>query len=351
MLRAPAHPIAMARFGLRGLCPRARSRAVRHAGRQGPDRGPRSPFDAAAQRARHRRLRTAARHALPHRRLAGRGGGSAGVVDALAAKIEAAGGRLPPAAGSATCKSFQAAADAARPHAPPAAEIAGRPDAGTLPPCPRALSLRPRRLQGRLGSGGPVPWQAEVCRDHADAAPGRRFEEIARSESEVAGGRHAERPYCIAVQPCVVDHSRAPAGQQTFYAYCHVPSGSSLDVSGRIEAQIERFAPGFRDLVLGKDRDRPQPRSSPTIPTTSAATSTPAPRPWCRRSFARRSACTPTARRCPASTSAPPRRLPAAACTGCAGLARRRPRLPICVADTARRQAHCLRPSGDTLRT
>jgi phytoene dehydrogenase-like protein len=99
---------------------------------------------------------------------------------------------------------------------------------------------------------GPVPWQAEVCRGTPTLHLGGTFEEIARSESEIAAGRHAERPYCIAVQPCVVDPSRAPQGRQTFYAYCHVPAGSSMDVSDRIEAQIERFAPGFRDLVLAK---------------------------------------------------------------------------------------------------
>jgi phytoene dehydrogenase-like protein len=79
---------------------------------------------------------------------------------------------------------------------------------------------------------------------------GGTFEEIARSESEVAAGRHAEQPFCIVVQQCVVDPGRAPAGQHTLYAYCHVPGGSTVDMRARIEAQIERFAPGFRELIL-----------------------------------------------------------------------------------------------------
>jgi phytoene dehydrogenase-like protein len=78
------------------------------------------------------------------------------------------------------------------------------------------------------------------------------FDEVARSEADVAAGRHAERPYCLVAQPGVIDPTRAPAGKQTLWAYCHVPSGSDVDVAGRIEAQIERFAPGFRDLILAK---------------------------------------------------------------------------------------------------
>jgi len=99
---------------------------------------------------------------------------------------------------------------------------------------------------------GPVPWAAEECRAAPTIHLGGTLEEIARSEADVAAGRHCERPFCIAVQPCLLDPGRAPEGQQTFYAYCHVPVGSSVDMSDRIEAQIERFAPGFRDLVLAR---------------------------------------------------------------------------------------------------
>jgi phytoene dehydrogenase-like protein len=81
---------------------------------------------------------------------------------------------------------------------------------------------------------------------------GGTLAEIARSESEVAAGRHPERPYCIVVQPGVADPTRAPAGKQTLWAYCHVPPGSTVDMTDRIEAQIERFAPGFRDRILAR---------------------------------------------------------------------------------------------------
>jgi phytoene dehydrogenase-like protein len=120
-----------------------------------------------------------------------------------------------------------------------------------------------RRALGRLKHGpgickldwalsGPVPWTAPICRRSGTVHVGGSFAEIAQSEAEVAGGRHADRPYCLVVQPGVVDPTRAPAGSQTLWAYCHVPRGSSLDMTARIESQIERFAPGFKDLVLAR---------------------------------------------------------------------------------------------------
>jgi phytoene dehydrogenase-like protein len=99
---------------------------------------------------------------------------------------------------------------------------------------------------------GPVPWQAHACRQAGTLHVGGTFEEIAASESAVAAGRHPDRPYCLVTQPCVVDPTRAPAGKHTLWAYCHVPSGSGVDMTDRIEAQIERFAPGFRDLILAR---------------------------------------------------------------------------------------------------
>ena len=76
--------------------------------------------------------------------------------------------------------------------------------------------------------------------------------EIAASEAEVHAGRHSERPYVIFVQPSVVDASRAPTGKHVVWVYCHVPNGLTCDCTSQIEAQVERFAPGFRDLVLDR---------------------------------------------------------------------------------------------------
>jgi phytoene dehydrogenase-like protein len=99
---------------------------------------------------------------------------------------------------------------------------------------------------------GTIPWKAAACARAATVHLGGTLEEIAASEAAVARGEHPERPFVLLVQPSLFDTSRAPAGRHTAWAYCHVPNGSTVDVRARIEAQIERFAPGFRDLVLAR---------------------------------------------------------------------------------------------------
>ena len=81
---------------------------------------------------------------------------------------------------------------------------------------------------------------------------GGTFEEIARSEEDAWTGRISDRPFVLLAQPTIFDPSRAPAGRHIAWAYCHVPNGSTSDMSERIERQIERFAPGFRDCILGR---------------------------------------------------------------------------------------------------
>ncbi|WP_438388871.1 phytoene desaturase family protein [Actinopolyspora saharensis] len=96
---------------------------------------------------------------------------------------------------------------------------------------------------------GPVPWTADGCDLAGTLHLGGSRDEIISAEKEVASGRHPERPYVLAVQPGVVDGTRAPRGQHTLWTYAHVPHGSSVDVSESIKSQVERFAPGFRDLI------------------------------------------------------------------------------------------------------
>jgi phytoene dehydrogenase-like protein len=99
---------------------------------------------------------------------------------------------------------------------------------------------------------GPIPWAAGECRRAGTVHVGGTIEEIQSSEECVSEGRIAERPYVIVAQQSLFDPSRAPAGKHTTWAYCHVPNGSSEQMADRIDAQIERFAPGFRDRVLAR---------------------------------------------------------------------------------------------------
>ena len=98
----------------------------------------------------------------------------------------------------------------------------------------------------------PVPWKAEECRRAATVHLGGELEEVASSERAAWRGDYAERPFVLLVQPSLFDSARAPATKHTLWAYCHVPNGSKFDMTGRIEAQIERFAPGFRDTILAR---------------------------------------------------------------------------------------------------
>jgi phytoene dehydrogenase-like protein len=99
---------------------------------------------------------------------------------------------------------------------------------------------------------GPVPWTAQDCARAATVHLGGTLEEIAASEEQVWRGVEPERPYIILAQQSLFDPSRAPEGKHTLWGYCHVPNGSPVDMTERIEAQIERFAPGFRDRVLAR---------------------------------------------------------------------------------------------------
>jgi phytoene dehydrogenase-like protein len=103
-----------------------------------------------------------------------------------------------------------------------------------------------------LALDGPVPWSDELCRDAATVHVGGSYAEIADAEERVWRGEHPERPFVLLAQNSLFDSTRAPAGKHVVWAYCHVPNGSTVDVSPRIEAQIERFAPGFRDRILAR---------------------------------------------------------------------------------------------------
>jgi phytoene dehydrogenase-like protein len=180
-------------------------------------------------------------------------GGSARLTDAMAEAVVTAGGQVE------TGHWVRSLAEL--PAAP----------AVLLDVSPRALlamagerlpaSYRDALARFRYGAGickvdfalsGPVPWQNESARRAGTLHLGGGFEEIAAGETEVARGEHPKSPYVLVVQAGVADPGRAPRGQHALWAYCHVPAGSTVDMTARIEAQIERFAPGFTDLVLAR---------------------------------------------------------------------------------------------------
>jgi phytoene dehydrogenase-like protein len=119
-----------------------------------------------------------------------------------------------------------------------------------------------RKLEGyRYGPGvfkidwaldGPIPWKTEACRRAGTIHVGGTFEEIAVAEKAVWRGKHPEKPYVLVAQQSLFDDSRAPLGKHTAWAYCHVPSGSKVDMTEAITDQIERYAPGFRDIILAE---------------------------------------------------------------------------------------------------
>ncbi len=178
-------------------------------------------------------------------------GGSARVVEALINQIEAAGGKVH--SGTKVGSLAELPADAVK--------LLDVSPKGLLSLAGDRLPSRVRDAMSRFRYGpgifkldwalsGPVPWSAEPCRRTATVHLGGTLEEVARSEAEIGRGRVPERPYCIIVQSSVVDPSRAPEGQHTLWGYCHVPNGCPVDMTEAIESQIERFAPGFRELVL-----------------------------------------------------------------------------------------------------
>ena len=254
-LRLPRHPIALARFGLSALRS-ARGLADARFGGE-PAKGLFAgmaahgflPLDRPATAAFGLVLGLFGHHAgwpIPR-------GGSQAIVDALAAHLVSLGGEI--------------RTDA------PVRSLAGLEKARAIvfDLTPRQilaiagdeLPARYRRTLGRFRYGpgvfkvdwaldGPVPWTAGACRRAGTVHLGGTLAEIADSEAAVSAGRHPERPFVLIAQQSLFDPTRAPAGKHTLWGYCHVPHGSTVDMTDAIEAQVERFAPGFRDLILAK---------------------------------------------------------------------------------------------------
>jgi phytoene dehydrogenase-like protein len=98
-----------------------------------------------------------------------------------------------------------------------------------------------------------MPWTNETCRRAGVVHLGGRLEDIAAAERGTAKGQMADRPFTLVTQPSLADASRAPAGQHVLWTYCHVPHGDRADRSTALEGQLDRFAPGWRDLVIARE--------------------------------------------------------------------------------------------------
>jgi phytoene dehydrogenase-like protein len=259
IVHLPRHPLALARFGLDALWPAARLARRRFAG--APARAlfaglaahSVQPLERAATASFGLVLGTTA-HAvgwpLPR-------GGSQRIADALASILRSLGGEV------VTGQPVQSLAEL---------------DARTIlcDVTPRQfLSIAGDRLNGRYrralegfryGPGvfkidwaldGPIPWSAPECSQAGTVHLGGTLDEIAASERAAEHGQTSPRPFVLLAQQTLFDPSRAPAGKHTGWAYCHVPNGSTADMTATIEAQVERFAPGFGERILARHGEGP----------------------------------------------------------------------------------------------
>lgn len=260
LLKVPRHPLELARFGLRGGLP---TTLVGHTlFRDEPARALLAGL--AAHSVLPLSALTSTAVALVLGTLAHRVGwpspvGGAGrLADALAAHFRALGGEILTDAPVARLSELPETALTFLDVTPRQfLELAD----GTLPE-----SYRRRLSRYRYGAGvfkldyaldGPVPWAAEAATQAGTVHLGGTLAEIAHAELEVKRGRHPEKPFVLVAQQTVADETRAPAGKHTLWAYCHVPNGSTVDMTGAVEGQLERFAPGFNKLVLARSVSAP----------------------------------------------------------------------------------------------
>jgi phytoene dehydrogenase-like protein len=180
-------------------------------------------------------------------------GGSQRIVDALAAILRGLGGEIRTGHRVTSMADLDGTAAVLFDLAPRQVErIAGDRLPGAYRSRLRGYRYGPGVFKIDYALDGPVPWRAPECALAGTVHLGGTLDEIAGAEATVARGGHPERPFVLVAQQSLFDPSRAPDGKHTLWAYCHVPNGSTVDMGGRIEAQIERFAPGFRARILAR---------------------------------------------------------------------------------------------------
>jgi phytoene dehydrogenase-like protein len=254
LARVPRHPFTLARFGVPALLP-----ATSTARWLDDDRGAALVAGCAAHAILPLGHVTTTSFAIMLLASAHRGGwpvaegGSQRIADALAAHLRSLGGEIRCNAPVRSMRDLPAARAVLFDLVPrQVASIAG----DRLPSRWRRRAERFRHGPGVFkidyALDGPVPWLDAQCRRAGTVHVGGTLDDVRRAEAEVGEGRHPDRPFVLAAQASVCDPTRAPEGKHTFWAYCHVPAGSTVDMTDAIERQIERFAPGFRDVVLAR---------------------------------------------------------------------------------------------------
>ena len=254
-LRVPRNPLALARFGLRAA--RSARGLAERTFRDEPARALFAGLAAHAMLPLEQPLTAsvglflgAAAHAVgwPFAR-----GGSQAIADALAAHLRSLGGEIVTGRVVESLDDLPAAGVVMLDITPrQVTRIAGSrlPDRYVR----RLARYRygPGAFKVDFALGAPIPWKAEACISAGTVHIGGALAEIADAERAVAEGGHPDRPFVLVAQQSLFDPTRAPEGKHTAWAYCHVPNGSTVDMTDRIEAQIERFAPGFRERVLAR---------------------------------------------------------------------------------------------------
>ena len=179
-------------------------------------------------------------------------GGSQSIADALAARFTSLGGTIETGRTVASLHEIPAPLTILDVMPPAAIQIAGERmttashwRVGRWKPGPGVFKID-------WALSGPIPWSDPMSPRAATVHVGGRYEEVEAAERAVFDGEHPERPFVLLAQQSQFDSTRAPKGKHTAWGYCHVPNGSTVDMTEAIESQIERFAPGFRDLILGR---------------------------------------------------------------------------------------------------
>jgi phytoene dehydrogenase-like protein len=259
-LRLPSHPLAFALFGLSAVQPsafRAKSVFKSEPGRAlfaGLAAHSARPLDTLGTSAIGLVL-AAVSHVkgwpIPK-------GGSQSITNALASYLRSLGGEIETGVRVQSLKELPASNLVLCDLSPRGLlDIAGNSLSGSYKSALEKFQYGPGVFKVDWALDGPIPWTAHHCSQAGTIHIGGTLDEIAHSERACWRDETSEKPFILLSQPSLFDPTRAPKGRHTAWAYCHVPSGSEVDMTARIEAQVERFAPGFRDLILARSTRSP----------------------------------------------------------------------------------------------